>query len=183
MSVRAGAERARAATVKRRLWVAALLTAVACSAHGDEMAPLRPLMRDVTVVAFWATWCPPCRAELPKIEKLHDKYKGDAHVAVVVVSVDRSGKAAEAQKVAQQLGVTAPQLTDGKKLYFRFFGGDDTDVPRLAIFDRKQHGVETLGAEDGESADDFVRRVSAAVEAVRAGTPAPPGWKPLRPRR
>lgn len=165
----------------KRLWAVALLGAIACSAHGKESAALRPLMRDVTVVAFWATWCPPCRAELPKVEALHQKYKNDPHVAVVVVTVDRAGKSDEAKAVAAKLGVTAPQLTDGKALYFRLFGGDDTDVPRLAVLDRKQHGVEAVGADDSEPAADFVRRVSAAVDAVRAGKAAPAGWRPLKP--
>lgn len=167
----------------RRLAVAALLLALGCSAHGDELKPLRPLMRDVTVLTFWATWCPPCRGELPKLEKLYQKYKSDARVAVVAVSVDRGGKAGEARRLAAQLGVTAPQLTDGKALYFRLFGGDDTDVPRLAVIDRRLHGVQMLGAPEGESGDDFVRRVSAVVDALRAGKPAPEGWRPLQAAR
>jgi len=31
---------------------------------------------EVVFVNFWATWCPPCRAELPMIQKLYDDYKG-----------------------------------------------------------------------------------------------------------
>lgn len=168
----------------RALLAAALLAVVGCSAHGDELKPLKPLMRDVTVVAFWATWCPPCRAELPKIERLYRKYAKDAHVGVVVVSVDRAGKSDEARKLAAQLGVTAPQLTDGKALYFRVFGGDDTDVPRLAVLDRKLRGLGWLGADADQAADDFVREVGAAVDAVGAGKPAPQGWKAIavRPR-
>ena len=34
------------------------------------------LKNEIIFVNFWATWCPPCRAELPMIQKLYDDYKG-----------------------------------------------------------------------------------------------------------
>ena len=37
-------------------------------------------------INFWATWCPPCRAEMPEIEDLHQKYK-DQDVAVIGVNL------------------------------------------------------------------------------------------------
>jgi len=44
------------------------------------------------VLNFWATWCPPCRQEMPSMVKMYEKYKSKG-VAVVAVSVDRDGKA------------------------------------------------------------------------------------------
>jgi cytochrome c biogenesis protein CcmG/thiol:disulfide interchange protein DsbE len=41
----------------------------------------------VVLVDFWASWCAPCKQELPVLEKLHKKYK-DAGLVVVGVSVD-----------------------------------------------------------------------------------------------
>jgi len=46
----------------------------------------------VLVLNFWATWCPPCRQEMPSMVKMYEKYKSKG-VAVVAVSVDRDGKA------------------------------------------------------------------------------------------
>lgn len=39
------------------------------------------------VINFWATWCIPCRKELPAFEKINDKYKGNK-VKVLLVSLD-----------------------------------------------------------------------------------------------
>jgi thiol-disulfide isomerase/thioredoxin len=167
--------------------VAASLLAAACAARAEPPAHerLAELQRDVTVVAFWATWCGPCREELPKLEALHQRYKDDPKVRVVAVSVDRAGKAAAAKKLAAQSGLTLPQLVDGSALYFKLLGGNDTDVPRLAVVDRTLRGVESLGSDADATTDDFVREVAAAVDAVRAGQPAraPKPWRAFTPAR
>ena len=43
----------------------------------------------IVLVNFWATWCAPCRYELPMLEKLYEKYKNDGFV-VLAVSVDET---------------------------------------------------------------------------------------------
>ncbi|MDX8395976.1 MAG: TlpA disulfide reductase family protein [Mariprofundaceae bacterium] len=43
---------------------------------------------DVVLLNFWATWCPPCRKEMPSMAKLHRKY-ADQGLNIIAVSVDR----------------------------------------------------------------------------------------------
>ena len=38
----------------------------------------------VVVLNFWATWCPPCRREMPSLERLYQKYKGDDFTVLAI---------------------------------------------------------------------------------------------------
>ena len=44
----------------------------------------------VVLIEFWATWCPPCRAEIPTIERLHAQY-GSKGLTVLAIALDEGG--------------------------------------------------------------------------------------------
>ncbi|HEX3153828.1 MAG TPA: TlpA disulfide reductase family protein [Candidatus Angelobacter sp.] len=48
----------------------------------------------VVVVSFWATWCTPCHAELPEIQALQNKYRGDPSVLIVALDSATGGDTA-----------------------------------------------------------------------------------------
>ena len=50
---------------------------------------MRDLRGKVVIVDFWASWCEPCKEELPVLDRLYDRYK-DQGLVVVGVSVDRT---------------------------------------------------------------------------------------------
>jgi peroxiredoxin len=66
----------------------------------------------VVLVNFWATWCGPCREEMPQLNRLYDKYRG-AGLVMLGVNVDEDP--AKAAEVAQKLGVHFPVLLDSNK--------------------------------------------------------------------
>ena len=161
----------------------ALVVALAAST-ADAKPQLASLQGDVTVLAFWATSCGPCRKELPMLEALRKSLAADKHVRVVAVSIDLPGDEERARKMARDLGLKGTLVVD-QDVYEEVFGyTDEASVPRMAVIDRKRAGLERVGARAGEDAEAFVREVTAAVESVKARAPAPPTpmWQPLAPR-
>ena len=61
------------------------------------------------VINFWATWCPPCRAELPALEEV---YRNNRDKELVVVGVDVAESPDEVAKFVAEAGVTFPIALD-----------------------------------------------------------------------
>jgi cytochrome c biogenesis protein CcmG, thiol:disulfide interchange protein DsbE len=60
------------------------------------------------VLNFWATWCPPCRAEMPYFQAVSDNYAG----RVVVIGVDQGEPLEQVAAFANSVGVTYPLALD-----------------------------------------------------------------------
>ncbi len=65
----------------------------------------------VVMINFWATWCGPCREEMPKLEAIHKRYKARGFTA----RRERGADSAEAVKWLAQRPVTFPILFDTDK--------------------------------------------------------------------
>ncbi|MCP5287291.1 MAG: TlpA family protein disulfide reductase [Burkholderiaceae bacterium] len=66
----------------------------------------------VVLVNFWASWCAPCKVEMPHLNRLADKYR-DIGVVMLAVNVDDDPKKAAAE--ARKLGINFPVLLDTAK--------------------------------------------------------------------
>jgi peroxiredoxin len=91
---------------------------------------LKSLKGKVVLVNFWATWCPPCRKEIPDLEALYKQFKNQGLV-VLAISDEEAGKVKPF--VAQQ-GISYTVLLDpGRKVntLFRVRG-----IPKTFIYDR-----------------------------------------------
>jgi peroxiredoxin len=85
----------------------------------------------VVLVNFWATWCGPCRQEMPHLNKLYEKYKSSGFV---LLGVNVDDDTAQAAGVASKLGVTFPVLPDADKRVSRQY--DLNAMPSTVLIDR-----------------------------------------------
>ncbi|MEW6686883.1 MAG: TlpA disulfide reductase family protein [Candidatus Edwardsbacteria bacterium] len=60
------------------------------SLDGKEV-DLRDFEEKVILLSFWATWCKPCLAEMPKIERIHSRYR-NSELVVLGINVDENDK-------------------------------------------------------------------------------------------
>ncbi len=76
---------------------------------GGETVSLADLRGQVVLINFWATWCPPCRAEMPAIQQVYETYR-DQGFTVLAVDV-QEGKA-QVANFAEERGLSFPILMD-----------------------------------------------------------------------
>lgn len=72
----------------------------------------------VVLLNVWATWCEPCRVEMPSIEKLHDEF-GPRGLAVVAISVDDPGAEQRILDFAKELKLSFEILHDPRQVTTR----------------------------------------------------------------
>jgi cytochrome c biogenesis protein CcmG, thiol:disulfide interchange protein DsbE len=71
---------------------------------GDSIT-LAQMQGRVVLLNLWATWCFPCREEIPELQALHERY-GEAGLDVVGVSIDSRGMQSAIREFADEFGVT-----------------------------------------------------------------------------
>jgi peroxiredoxin len=86
---------------------------------------------EVVIVNFWATWCGPCRQEMPLLDALYGKYK---QAGLVLLSVNIDEHAEPAIEMAQTLKVSYPVLFDSRKEVSRAY--DVGAMPVTVLVDR-----------------------------------------------
>jgi peroxiredoxin len=85
----------------------------------------------VVLVNFWATWCAPCREEMPLLNKLFEKYRASGFT-LLGVNVDEDGR--NAANLAGQLGVKFPVLLDSDKAVSKAYAL--SAMPSTLLIDR-----------------------------------------------
>jgi cytochrome c biogenesis protein CcmG/thiol:disulfide interchange protein DsbE len=87
----------------------------------------------VVFVNIWATWCLPCVEEMPSIEKLYNRFKGD-QFQILAVSIDSNGREAVVPFM-KKLNLTFPVLLDPEGKIRKRYGL--TGVPESFVIDRE----------------------------------------------
>jgi peroxiredoxin len=105
--------------------------------EGRPVQLSRVLEGKVVLLNFWATWCPPCRVEMPSMERAYRAYRGRG-LEILAVSVDSGPEAAAAQAVDRfmlELSLSFPALLDPEMKVaqqYRVLG-----IPATFLIDRR----------------------------------------------
>jgi thiol-disulfide isomerase/thioredoxin len=122
---------------------------------------LESLRGKVVVLNFWATWCGPCRAELPLLDALHAEHADDG-VVVLGVNIDR--KPHKAAAVWRRLGLEMPNAWDDQQKVVAAY--DPPAMPTTYVIDPEGtlRWVEE-GALEANTLEAFAERVTALAAA------------------
>lgn len=127
------------------------------------------LQGTVTVVNFWATWCVPCKDEMPRLQKLYERYSAQG-VKFVAISIDEDA----AQK-------KIPALLEKRKFHLPVWQGASADslkelslgelVPATVILDANG---EIVGRIEGEAREkDITSRLDWVLNGRQGKPPKP----------
>lgn len=128
-------------------------------ATGDSVSLREAYQGQVTLLNVWATWCAPCRAEMPSMERTYQEFK-DQGLRIAAVSVD-AGDAEKVRAFQEQFGLTFDILHDASGLIqqrYQMIG-----VPQSFLLDRR--GIVrfiSLGEEQWDS-DTNRARIAALL--------------------
>ncbi len=115
---------------------------------------LRQLAGKVVVVNFWATWCGPCRAEIPGMLEIYGKYRGKG-LEIVGVSLDQQGFAVVTPFV-QRMKIDYPVVVGDGDLVAAY--GNFQAIPTTFVVDKKGNIVgEHTGSMTKEAFERMVK--------------------------
>lgn len=92
---------------------------------------LSELRGEVVMLNFWASWCGPCRKEMPLLEKIYKKYK---HLGFTLLGVNVEENSTAAKNYLKDVKVTFPILFDSTNKTSKLF--DVSAMPTTVLIDR-----------------------------------------------
>ena len=102
------------------------------SVQGDNVR-LSEHSGEVVLINFWATWCGPCRQEMPLLDEIYGKYRR-AGLVLFSVNIDEPANFDAAREMAKTLRVSYPILFDERKDVSRAYQA--STMPLTVLIDR-----------------------------------------------
>ncbi len=126
----------------------------------NDTVQLRSYRGQVVLLNVWATWCQPCRVEMPSIQRLHDSF-GRQGLRVLAVSIDEQD-ADVVREFQRSYELTFDILHDRSRAIERVY--QTTGVPETFVINREGRIVKKMiGAHEWDSPAnrDLIRRLLA----------------------
>lgn len=124
-----------------------------------EVVQLASLKGKVVFINFWATWCPPCIAEMPTIQTLYDEFKENKDVVFMMVDVDN--KREKSQAFMDKRKFDLPLYTPVSSIPSSYLAGS---IPTTIVLDKNGKIVfkhEGMGDFSNDEFKTFIQKVIA----------------------
>ena len=99
--------------------------------ENGEIINTSQLKGKVVFMNFWASWCPPCRAEFPSVQKLYENYSGNKDLVFLTVNLDEQVEKGKIYLEKEEF--TVPFLIPNGNIPKEFFGGS---LPTTVVLDK-----------------------------------------------
>ncbi len=120
-----------------------------------ETYTLKKLIGKVVIVDFWATWCPPCRREIPHLVNFYEKYKDKGLIILGVSNEDT----VTLDNFKKENNITYPILLGNNEVFQKF---GVRSIPHTIFIDKKGNVRKT---QIGYS-DDFLPEFESLIETL-----------------
>lgn len=91
------------------------------------------------IINFWASWCKPCKEELPEFNKISNEFK-DKGLKVVLITIDKPSQVQKARNYLKTKDIDLELLKDCSMDTYKSFGGSGT-VPYTFLIDKDKNIV------------------------------------------
>ena len=126
-------------------------------------AALEDYRGQVVVLDFWATYCPPCREEIPHLVKLQRRF-GPQGFKVIGLNVGGEDDRPKVPDFVKQYGIQY-QLADPDDETVQLFLASDDRIPQTFVFDRQGRLITHLVGYDEDAAADLEQAVTTALSS------------------
>jgi len=136
-----------------------------------EKLSLDSLKGRVVVLDFWATWCGPCVAAIPHIQRISDKFK-DEPVTIIGMNRDGMGADSKVKKFLEKKKITLRQFMDVDGKIARSY--NVSGIPSLFLIDKEGIICDAHVGFGGESAaDDLAEKIEKLLKGEKIDREAP----------
>ncbi|MGE9311651.1 TlpA family protein disulfide reductase [Niabella sp. CJ426] len=113
----------------------------------------------VVFINFWASWCPPCRAEFPSIETLYSKFKNDPDLFFLMINEDDNRAAG--RDYLQNKGYITPMFKTRSVVPANIYNGT---LPTTLVLDKKGKVVFRHEGFANYASEDFISQINTLIK-------------------